>query len=65
MKVYMKACRRCRGDLRKSGDMHGPYLQCVQCGRIVDLPDDRLAKAAAAKSLVRLSGAAAAQRPAA
>ncbi len=63
--VYMKACQRCRGDLRKSGDMYGPYLQCVQCGRIVDLPDDRLAKTAAAKSLVRLHSGAASKRPAA
>lgn len=63
--VYMKACQRCRGDLRKSGDLYGPYLQCVQCGGIVDLPDERLAKAAVAKSLVRLSGGASAQRPAA
>lgn len=63
--VYMKACQRCRGDLRASGDMYGPYLQCVQCGRIVDLPDDRLAKAAAATSLVKRPAVARVERPAA
>ncbi len=63
--VYMKACKRCRGDLRESGDMYGPYLQCVQCGHVVDLPDDRLARAAAAASLVKRPAVARVERPAA
>ena len=43
--IYFKACERCGGDTRESGDMYGPYVQCIQCGHMVDLPDPRLVTA--------------------
>ena len=43
--IYFKACERCGGDIRESGDMYGPYVQCIQCGHMVDLPDPRLVAA--------------------
>ena len=36
--IQFKACQRCGGDLRESGDMYGDYFQCVQCGHMIDLP---------------------------
>ena len=39
--VRFKACERCGGDLRDSSDVYGPYLVCVQCGHLIDLPSDR------------------------
>ncbi len=38
--TLFKACQRCGGDLRASGDIYGDYLQCVQCGHLIDLPGD-------------------------
>jgi len=35
--ILFKACPRCGGDLHVSGDIYGPYNQCVQCGHVVDL----------------------------
>ncbi len=44
--TLFKACRRCGGDLRESGDIYGDYFQCVQCGFLLDLPlEQPLAKA--------------------
>lgn len=43
--VRFKACERCGGDLRDSSDMYGPYLVCVQCGHMIDLPSNRYAAA--------------------
>ncbi len=28
---WIKACRRCQGDLYKVEDMYGSYISCVQC----------------------------------
>ena len=30
--LYLKACPRCRGDVRFIDDIHGPALICLQCG---------------------------------
>ena len=35
--VNFKACPRCRGDLQPGGDRYGEYMQCLQCGHVVDL----------------------------
>ena len=45
--ILFKACKRCSGDLYDTADIYGPYWHCLQCGHIIDLPDDRLAKAEA------------------
>lgn len=30
--IYLKACPRCRGDVRYEEGMDGPQLKCFQCG---------------------------------
>ena len=45
--ILFKACKRCNGDLYDAADMYGPYLECIQCGHMIDLPDGRLARAEA------------------
>ena len=35
--LELKACPRCRGDMRVSHDMYGDYKQCFQCGNIIEL----------------------------
>ena len=43
---YLKSCRKCQGDVWLQGDADGPYLQCIQCGRVTYLPAEGvLAKA--------------------
>ncbi len=37
--LFFKSCPKCgTGDLRKESDHYGPYLQCVQCGFMRDIP---------------------------
>jgi hypothetical protein len=45
--MMFKACTRCSGDVREASDMYGRYMQCVQCGHLTDLPDERLVVASA------------------
>ncbi len=33
-----ESCRRCAGDMYRQSDLHGQFLNCLQCGAIVDLP---------------------------
>ena len=35
--LELKACPRCRGDMRVNHDMYGDYKQCFQCGNTVEL----------------------------
>ena len=30
--LYLKACPRCRGDIKFVNDIYGPVLKCLQCG---------------------------------
>ena len=32
MMLYLKACPRCRGDVKYERDIYGRYLECPQCG---------------------------------
>lgn len=36
--IEFKACSRCRGDVKISEDIYGAYKQCLQCGRLQDVP---------------------------
>ena len=37
--ILFKSCPKCTtGDLTKSRDMFGEYLECIQCGFMKDLP---------------------------
>ncbi|MBM3925851.1 MAG: hypothetical protein FJ320_07675 [SAR202 cluster bacterium] len=37
MAIYLKTCKKCRGDLFLNGDIYGPYLQCLQCGLLIEI----------------------------
>lgn len=44
----LKGCPRCkRGDMAGTSDIYGSYLECIQCGYILDIPE-------ANRQLVRL-----------
>ncbi len=45
LRVYLRGCRRCGGDLIRHHDIDGLYRQCLQCGNIVE-PKQRKAVAA-------------------
>ena len=38
--MELKACPRCRGDLRVDHDMYGNFKQCIQCGNSIELKQD-------------------------
>ena len=40
--MLLRACPRCGGDLHITEDLYGSFHQCIQCGHIQDLPDERL-----------------------
>ena len=40
MALYLKSCNRCGGDMNSSKDMYGEYRMCLQCGNIVDIPQE-------------------------
>lgn len=40
--MMLKACQRCSGDLLETSDMYGRYVQCIQCGHVIDLPSEPL-----------------------
>lgn len=35
--MLFKACPKCHGDLHIGRDLYGTYLQCFQCGMMVDM----------------------------
>jgi hypothetical protein len=39
---WLKACRRCAGDLREEEDIHGSYVDCIQCGYVLDVKEERV-----------------------
>lgn len=43
MRYWLKECPRCHGDLREESDIYGKYIECVQCGYILNqLEETRL-----------------------
>ncbi len=34
---YLKACRKCHGDLTLEKDPYGAFLKCLQCGRLTEV----------------------------
>ena len=36
-KLRHNACSRCRGTMYREKDRYGTFLQCLQCGNIIDL----------------------------
>jgi hypothetical protein len=37
MAIYLKTCKKCLGDLFLNRDIYGPYLQCLQCGLLIEV----------------------------
>ena len=37
---WLKACRRCRGDLHEEKDVYGAYVACIQCGYVLNSRDE-------------------------
>ena len=40
MALYLKSCNRCGGDMNSNRDMYGEYRMCMQCGNMVDIPNE-------------------------
>lgn len=38
MEIYLKSCQKCGGDVYRSSDMYGDFLDCLQCGNMPDVP---------------------------
>lgn len=34
--MYFRACPKCRGDVVFGQDTDGDYLECLQCGLVID-----------------------------
>ena len=49
MVVLFKVCPRCSGDLLVNSDMHGRYVECLQCGYMGEFPDELATKHQGAK----------------
>lgn len=35
--IGFKECARCSGDVQAGGDRYGEYIQCLQCGHVVNV----------------------------
>lgn len=46
---FFKACPRCGGDMYLNRDMYGAYTQCVQCGCVLYIQEEKETVAVAAK----------------
>ena len=40
MTLHLKSCNRCGGDMNSNRDMYGEYRMCLQCGNMVDIPNE-------------------------
>ncbi len=49
MMLYLKACPRCRGDVKYERDIYGRYLECLQCGFLLSSRSEEV-KASSEKS---------------
>ena len=42
MKVWIKACKKCKGDMTLEQDRYGCYKRCFQCGRTEEIKVPKL-----------------------
>ena len=35
--LWLKSCRRCAGDMYLNKDYYGAFIQCIQCGFVMDV----------------------------
>ncbi len=38
---WLKRCPQCGGDLMDESDVHGTFIGCLQCGRMLTLPEEQ------------------------
>lgn len=38
---WLKACPRCRGDLREETDIYGVSISCIQCGYVASVDEEQ------------------------
>jgi len=38
---YSKAFTKCQGDLSLEKDSYGPFLKCLQCGKLVEVEETK------------------------
>lgn len=39
MTLYFKSCPKCHGDQYIGEDIYGAFLQCIQCGMLIDIDE--------------------------
>ena len=37
--IRTKACKRCGGDLSLERDKYGAYIECIQCGSVLNVSE--------------------------
>lgn len=52
-KYWCKACPKCHGDLALEQDIHGWFVQCMQCGLLKEIPAPARKPAAASPAEVQ------------
>ncbi len=50
--LFLKSCPKCQGDMYLEKDSYGAFHQCLQCGMIKDLVDEKSVLAQAQKAAV-------------
>ena len=58
--MWLKACPRCRGDLIRQYEVDGPYVGCLQCGRVLSPSEEQRLVGALAATRVNAARAVAA-----
>ena len=43
--LWLKTCPKCSGDLSQERDDYGPYIQCTQCGLVLNQIQEAALKA--------------------
>jgi hypothetical protein len=38
---WLKRCPQCGGDLMDESDVQGSFISCLQCGRMLTLPEEQ------------------------
>ena len=45
---WLKRCPQCGGDLMDESDVQGSFISCLQCGRMLTLPEEQTLRREAA-----------------
>jgi uncharacterized membrane protein YvbJ len=53
---WLKGCPRCHGDLQALEDLEGPYVACIQCGKVLTDAQEQALRRATRVLLARQLG---------